>query len=50
MPPRPSKLLPPFTGYTSPMDTLDTLIDSLQQLSDFVPLRRGFYGFRAQTD
>ena len=31
-------------------DTLDKLMHFLPQLSDFVPLRNGFYSFRAQTD
>ena len=31
-------------------DSLDKLMHFLPQLSDFVPLRNGFYSFRAQTD
>ena len=31
-------------------DTLDKLMHFLSQLSDFVPLKNGFYSFRAQTD
>ena len=31
-------------------DTLDKRIHFLPQLSDFVPLRNGFYSFREQTD
>ena len=30
-------------------DPLDELMHFLPQLSDFVPLRNGFYSFRAQT-
>ena len=36
--------------YIYNLDSLDTLMHSLPQLSDFVPLRNGFYSFRAQTD
>ena len=31
-------------------DSLDKLMHFLPQLSDFVPLRNGFYSFREQTD
>ena len=31
-------------------DTLDKLMPFLPQLSDFIPLKNGFYSFRAQTD
>ena len=31
-------------------DSLDKRMHFLLQLSDFVPLRNGFYSFRAQTD
>ena len=31
-------------------DSLDKLMHFLPQLSDFVPLRNGFYSFRAQAD
>ena len=30
-------------------DSLDKLMHFLPQLSDFVPLRNGYYSFRAQT-
>ena len=31
-------------------DSLDKLMHFLPQLSDFVPLKNGFYSFRAQTN
>ena len=31
-------------------DSLDKRMHFLPQLSDFAPLRNGFYSFRAQTD
>ena len=31
-------------------DSLNKLMHFLLQLSDFVPLKNGFYSFRAQTD
>ena len=48
----PSKLRAPLTGYSTYLvqDSLDKLMHFLPQLSDFVPLRTGFYSFRAQTD
>ena len=30
-------------------DTLDKLMHFFPQLSDFIPLKKGFYSFRAQT-
>ena len=35
--------------YIYPQDLLDQLMHFLPQLSDFVPLRNGFYIFREQT-
>ena len=32
------------------LDILDKRVYFLPQLSDFVPLKNGFYSFRAQTD
>ena len=37
-------------GLFDLQDSLDKLKHFLPQLSDFVPLKNGFYGFRAQTD
>ena len=50
-PPRPYKLRPPLTGYsTCRIHLVDKLMHFLSQLSHCVPLRKGFYSFRAQTD
>ena len=47
----PKSLKPPPSPHRlfDLQDSLDQLIHFLPQLSDFVPLRNGFYSFRAQT-
>ena len=47
----PTSLKPPPSPHRlfDLRDSLDKLMHFLPQLSDFVPLRNGFYGFRAQT-
>ena len=44
-----AKRRPPLTGY-SIYRIIDKRMHFLPQLSDSVPLRNGFYSFRAQTD
>ena len=49
-PPCPWKLRPPRHRLFDLQDSLYKLMLFLSQLSDFVPLRNGFYSFRAQAD
>ena len=63
LPPLPPSRLPfdqnqALTSFKTPpsphrifdfQDSLDKLMHSLPQLSDFVPFRNGLYSFRAQT-
>ena len=48
--PTPLKTSPSPHRLHDLQDTLDKLMRFLPQLSDFVPLKSGFYIFRAQTD
>ena len=48
--PTPLKTPPSPHRYYDLQDTLDKLMHFLTKLSDVVPLKKGFYSFRAQTD
>ena len=48
--PTPLKTPPSPDRLYDLQDTLDNLMHFLPQLSDFVPIKNGFYSFRAQTD
>ena len=48
--PTPLKTPPSPHRLFDSQDTLDKLMHFLPQLSDFVPVKNGFYSSRAQTD
>ena len=49
-PPTPSNTPPSPQWLYDLQHTLDNMMHFLPQLPDFVPLKNGFYSFRAQTD